>query len=71
MTEDKFLQFINDYSSKGKGADKANSRRDTRGALLILWLIGLLVSIVVHAFFVFWLPYTLFLLFYGLRENTF
>ena len=71
MTEDKFLQFINDYSSKGKGADKANSRRDIRGALFMIWLIGLLASFVVHAFFVFLLPYTLFLLFYGLREDEF
>ena len=59
MTEDKFLQFINDYSSKGKGADKANSRRDIRGTLFMIWLIGLLASFVVHAFFVFLLPYTL------------
>ena len=71
MTEDKFLKFINDYSSKGKGAHKARSRRDTRTALLMLWLIGLLASIAVHAFLALWLPYTIFLLFLGLRENLF
>jgi len=69
MTEDKFLNFINDYSSKGKGADKAQSRKKSRGSLLIWWGLGLIVSIVVPALFLLWIPYTIFLLFYAVREN--
>lgn len=71
MTDDKFLKFISDYSSKGKGADKARSRKNSRGSLLIWWGLSLLLSIFVPALFLLWIPYTIFLLFYAVRENMF
>jgi hypothetical protein len=71
MTEDKFLKFINDYSSKGNGAIKAKSRRNTRNSLLVWWGLGLLLSIAVPAFFLLWIPYSIFLFFYAMRENMF
>lgn len=68
MSEDKFLDYISKYSTEGKGADKARIRNSKRTLMLVFWVGGLAVCTLAPSLFLLWIPYTIFLVFYGVRE---
>ena len=68
MSEDKFLDYIRKYSTEGKGAEKARVRNSKRTLMLAFWVGGLAACALAPSFLLLWIPYTIFLVFYGVRE---
>ena len=67
MTDD-FKNFVKNYDKSGKGAEKKKRREGNRATLLWILLGGFVLSCIVPALFVLWLPYLVFLFFYAGRE---
>ena len=68
MSEDKFLDYIRKYSNEGKGAEKSRARNSKRSLMLAIWVVGLATCALAPSLLLLWIPYTIFLAFYSVRE---
>ena len=71
MKEDKFIEYINEYSKKGKGSEKKLEKDKRRGYVFFSWLASLGLSMLVPGLFALWIPFTLILFIYAARETMF
>lgn len=71
MRDDDFIEYINDYSKKGKGAEKKLNRDNKRGFFFLSWIAGFGLSLLVPGLFYLWIPYTVILFIYAARETMF
>ena len=68
MTQDRFLDYIRDYSSNGEGAVKAKARARQRATMLTIWVLGFVVALIFNHFYFVWIPYTVFMFYFAGRE---
>jgi len=67
MTDD-FKNYIKNYDKSGKGAEKKKRKDSNRATLLWILFGGFILSCIIPPLFVLWVPYLIFLFFYGARE---